>query len=614
MNEKRFSEQTVEQLIENAVQFEGTPAELLHNILEIQCILSTASGGAILTLNKEQNVDVLALSPQVDKGGKPPQWLTDAVGFVPEAISTADVLIKRLGPDDDSDADYILIFSLEISFIPGALAAYVLEAAGPEDVESCRQELLLLMSLLSLAESQPARQQQSLAVAQMHRAMETLSVVNRQEKFTGAAMAFCNEVASQWSCERVSLGFVNGRYIEIKAMSHTEDFSRKMKIVQDIESTMEECFDQDIEIVLPVPEDSICIARAVENLAQKHGSASILSLPLRGVDGNIGVVTLERGADKQFTLQQIEAIRLVCELATARLADLYETGRWFGARVAVKSKKFFSKILGPTHTSAKVAAILVFLAILFLLFGKGMFKVKTSFLLEATTQQVIPAPFDGYLDRVDVEIDTAVKPGDALGQLDTSDLKLRLAGAKAEKLGYVKQANAAMRDGQTAQSQIALANSDKAAAEISLLEYMIDQAMLISPIKGTVVKGDLKRQIGAPVKTGDVLFEVALLDSLRGILMVPEDEVFEIKVGQVGALATASYPGQRIKFVVERINPMAEVVEQRNVFKVRVKLVEIHPWMRPGMEGVAKVSVEKRHYAWIWTRKLINWIRMKLWI
>jgi multidrug resistance efflux pump len=171
-----------------------------------------------------------------------------------------------------------------------------------------------------------------------------------------------------------------------------------------------------------------------------------------------------------------------------------------------------------------------------------------------------------------------------------------------------------MRDNETAQAQIAQANADKAQAQIDLLNYQIGQANLISPIGGIVVKGDLKHQIGVPVKAGDVLFEVCPLEFLRAQLMFPEDLIFYIEVGQKGKLATASYPGQPIKFVVERINPMAEVVNQRNVFKVRVRLLETYPWMRPGMEGVAKVSVGKRRYIWIWTRKITNWIRMKLWL
>jgi len=128
-----------------------------------------------------------------------------------------------------------------------------------------------------------------------------------------------------------------------------------------------------------------------------------------------------------------------------------------------------------------------------------------------------------------------------------------------------------------------------------------------------VVEGDLKRQIGAPVKMGDVLFEVTPLESLRAVLHVREDQITDVRVGQHGRLATASYPAQRITFEVERVNPIAEVVKQKNVFKVRVRLLELYPWMRPGMEGVAKIDLAKRSYAWIWTRKIINWVRMKLW-
>ena len=110
------------------------------------------------------------------------------------------------------------------------------------------------------------------------------------------------------------------------------------------------------------------------------------------------------------------------------------------------------------------------------------------------------------------------------------------------------------------------------------------------------------------------MFEVAPLESLRAELSVSEDDVPDLAVGQEGELATASFPEQRIKFKVERINPVAEVVDQRNVFKVRVVLGERPAWMRPGMEGVSKVYIGRHSYAWIWTRPAINWVRMKLWI
>jgi hypothetical protein len=81
-------------------------------------------------------------------------------------------------------------------------------------------------------------------------------------------------------------------------------------------------------------------------------------------------------------------------------------------------------------------------------------------------------------------------------------------------------------------------------------------------------------------------------------------------------LAAIGRPGEHVAFRVARITPLAEVIDQRNVFKVRVELMEQDPSkvMYPGAEGVAKVDIDRRRYAWIWTRRLVNWVRMKFWI
>ena len=84
-------------------------------------------------------------------------------------------------------------------------------------------------------------------------------------------------------------------------------------------------------------------------------------------------------------------------------------------------------------------------------------------------------------------------------------------------------------------------------------------------------------------------------------------------MGQQGRLATASFPGQRLQFIVERVNPAAEIVNNRNVFKVRVRLLETRPWMRPGMEGVGKITVDRRKLIWIWTHQAIDWLRLFIW-
>jgi biotin carboxyl carrier protein len=615
----RAEKPTTAELINQLKQFDGSTGQFLMNLLAVQCSLSGADSGAILANNQQKGVDVLAIYPPLREKQSVPLWLNKCAELMSQATSVDAVIVRILGAAEDNDnqtiQSYAILMPLKISDIGQAMGAFVVRAADINTLDASREQLELTTNLLGNWEKRQSLRNKNAGMSRLQKAMETLSATNRQKRFISTAMAFCNETASQWQCERASIGFLKGRYVRLKAMSHTEHFSRKMKVVQDIETTMEECLDQDCEILYPASQEATYISRAAGELSKNHGPLTVLSVPIRW-DGEVrAVLTLEREPSKPFTLEEIEVIRLACELCTARLWELYEHDRWIGGKVIAKVHSGLALLTGPSYTWAKTFAILLSAFVLFLIFAKGQFRAEAPFALEATYQQVVCASFDGYIKSVNVEVGDSVKGNETiLAELDTAELRLQLAAAKAEQAGYRKQFAAAMRDGETAEAQIAQANSDKTQAQIDLLKYLIEQGKVISPISGAVVIGDLKRQIGAPVKKGDVLFEVTPLESLRAELLVLEDEIFDITVKQEGYLATVSYPAQRIKFVVERINPMAEVVNNRNVFKVRVRLLETLPWMRPGMEGVAKISVGKRRYIWIWTRRIVNWLRMKLWL
>jgi GAF domain-containing protein/biotin carboxyl carrier protein len=600
-------------------QLDKSPGTTLFNLLRALCLLIKAEVGAVLRRNEREGVDVLVMHPQMEKDESVPEWLARAAALTEKAVSSNSVITEpaeeRVHLQETDIKQYIFIAPIKLADISHAVAAFLVGIHNKAELETLRERVQLLSMLLNLSETRLSYLGKQKDLDRLRHAMETLAVINRQNRFKGAAMALCNEVASHWQCERTSIGFLKGRYVQLKAMSHAEDFNRKMKIVQDMESVMEECLDQDVEILSPAPEGSTYISRAADEYSKRYSSLTVLSLPLRNNEGVIAVLTLERPEGMAFSTEEIETLRLTCELCTARLADLYKYAQWIGATMEIKMREFMAGFLGPKHTWIKIAVLICSAALLFLIFGKGEFRPEAPFVLEATEQQVIPAPFEGYIKNVKVEINEMVEANSSvLAELDTAELRLQLAAAKSEMVGYLKQAAAAMRDRKIAEAQIAKANADKINAQIDLLNYNVSRASLVSPINGIVVKGDLKREIGAPVKTGDVLFEVCPIESLRAELMMPEDEIYYVAVGQEGYLATASYPSQRIKFVVERINPMAEVINQRNVFRVRVRLLETHNWMRPGMEGVSRVSVGKRHYIWIWTRKIINWIRLKLWL
>jgi hypothetical protein len=327
------------------------------------------------------------------------------------------------------------------------------------------------------------------------------------------------------------------------------------------------------------------------------------------------VLTLERPADLPWTLSEVEALRLTCDLAAARLLSLHETDRWFGARAAAGLRRGFAVAVGPKHTWAKLVAIGVVVAVLALTLIQGNYTVDAPFSVKATKEYPVVAPFEGYLSRdvEPLEPDAVVRAGSTvLAEMDTAELQMELLGERANERKSRAEADKARRDGKTVEWQINSALADKSQARQQLLEYHIGRAKLTCPRDGIVLSGEPKS--GDAVKTGQLLYKVAPIEALRGELSVPEGDVVDLRVGEEGELATVAFPSHRVKFTVERIGQTAEVVAgQRNVFKVRVRLHETPEWLRPGMEGTAKVEIRRACYGWIWTRSLMNWIRMKQW-
>lgn len=607
-------------VVEQLSRFEGPPEEFLARLLAAQCRLASAQGGVILRPGQNSRAEVLAVFPPPAKGTTPPVWLAQAAESAPEVFGARGTKIKPLhGPHDmygQPAGQHLVMIPLGAGQGVQGAAAYLVQTRDQKALSGSQERLELTISLLSLYQMRLMLGQRQASLQRLREGMETLSAVNGQKRFAGSAMAFCNEIAARWQCDRVGLGFLKGRYVHLRAMSHTEKFSRKMKLVQDVESAMEECLDQDVEVFYPSEAEASFVNRAAGDLSKRHGPTSVLSLPLRSEGEVVAVLTVERPWDQPFGTDEIESLRLLCELCTARLVNLHEHDRWFGAKAAAGVSKGMGLLVGPKHTWAKLIAILVLAAVIFLVFVKGKYKAEASFVLEATERRVVPVAFDGFIKSVEVEPGDAVKAGETvLATLRTNELRLELINARAQREGYSKEADAASREGEIARAQMAQARADQAQTQIDLLEYRISQARIVSPIDGIVVSGDLKRQIGAPVQTGQVLFEVASLESLRAELAVPEDQILEVKEGFEGELAVVGEPGQRVKFVVERINPIAELVKQRNVVKVQVRLGRRHDWMKPGMEGVAKITINEDHsYGWVWTRRLVNWLRMKLWL
>jgi len=197
--------------------------------------------------------------------------------------------------------------------------------------------------------------------------------------------------------------------------------------------------------------------------------------------------------------------------------------------------------------------------------------------------------------------------------LDDRDLKLERLKWVTEKKQLGSQYDEAMAKHDRAQIRIVRAQIDQAEAQIALLDEQLSRAKIVAPFKSVVISGDLSQALGAPVERGQILFEVAPLDRYRVIAQVDERDISNVALGQKSELVLPSMPGRIFPFVIKNLTPVTTAKEGRNFFRVEGEIQESTTYLRPGMEGVSKISVDRRRLIWVWTHKAINWFQLKLW-
>jgi hypothetical protein len=225
--------------------------------------------------------------------------------------------------------------------------------------------------------------------------------------------------------------------------------------------------------------------------------------------------------------------------------------------------------------------------------------------------RVVTAPFDGILDSSEVQPGDAVRQDQTvLARLATREIELELDAARARAISDKRDATVARATSQAAQEQISLLSARRAEAQISLFEYRLRLAEMRAPSDGILLSGDLRRNIGQPLARGQPLFEIAPSGNLRAEILVLDEDINAVTFGQRVMISIAADPGRHLPATVERIRPMAEVVNGRNVFRVYAKLdASAEGELRGGMEGWAKISVGTTTWLAIIIRRPIRWLR-----
>jgi biotin carboxyl carrier protein len=385
-----------------------------------------------------------------------------------------------------------------------------------------------------------------------------------------------------------------------------------MQILQTLEAAMEECRDQDEELLWPAPSNSQSIYHDHEAYARDSGSDCLISVPLRCQGESVGVLTLER-EKKSFTEEDAWGLRVIADQVAPRLKDLRAQSRWFGARWAATWREWLAQFLTPRHTWLKTGAIVGSIILLFCLLVPLPYRVSSTFVLRPESMVHMPAPFDGFIASTYVRPGDLVKSGAVLVALNDSDLLLERAETLGEIRRYQAQAELAEANRDLAELRFSQARLQQAEARLELLDHRLSRAEIRAPFDGVVVQGDLRERIGAPVRQGEVLVQLSELKGFYLQIRLAERDVDLIGDHRSGSVVFASRPDLQFPFEIDSVSPAARVGDEGNIFAIRADLKETAYWMTPGMTGVAKIDSGKRTLAWRATHRVVDFIRMRIW-
>lgn len=553
----------------------------------------------------------------------------------------------------EADAGYVMCTPLSAG--EGESPRVVAMLLDGRSKEALQTTLAVVELLAGYAHLSSARQQLSRtrsASASLDLATRLIASINSSSSFKGASIQFVNDLSRHLKADRVALGWRSGRAgsaqgsaaggdtivtdrdsapVQVVALSDTEHVDRRMAMVRKLSAAMDECVDQEQPVVYPLPVPapgrepdevlSRAVTRAHRELASSDANLKLTSLPIRDVGETLGVVTIESASPGQtIDLGTIELLQATLDLVGPVLRLRRSDDRTIPQRAVDLVREVAAWAVGPKHTLWKVAGIAVLAVALVSVLVSVPYRIEASVSLRPIEKRVIAVPFDATLREASASARAGerVSAGDVLAVLDTSELELSAIEAR----GAVRQAEAradeAIRRGEGAERQQAEAQAEQARARLDLFEKRIRDAVIRAPIDGTILAGDLSDRVGARMGVGEALFEIAPLDSMRIIAKVDDRDIGLVNEsirdgGMVGSVATRAYPDRRFPLSVERVVPLAMASEGRNTYDVYATLEESAPWMRPGMEGLAKLEVGDRRLIWIATRRISDTLRMWLW-
>lgn len=432
------------------------------------------------------------------------------------------------------------------------------------------------------------------------------------ENEVALAFALTNSLCTRLDCELVALGIADGPQVRLLSVSGLEEVRGESPAVEALSMAMGEALDLEYRATAPTSElESGRRVPALLEAWQHVVGGSVAVIPIGDGDGTRGVVAMRRAPGMIFEGAELERVAELIAPYLPALDLLRRARRSLATHVLDSTRAQWVALRRPGAWTRRAVAAAVALFGLWFLFGTMPHSLTVPCTVASDQVRHLAAPYEGVLRAAPFTAGQRVREDDVLASFDTSFEQLERAQLVAELAVLDVDLREALA-GDDALGQRRLAEQEAALrAKLELAELRLERAEIRAPFDGVVLAGDLRDRVGDTLTQGDTLFELAPDSGWRVELQVPEHQALELSEGQTGQFSTRARPEVRHEFEVVQIAGAVETVGAAAVLRVEGRVDDQSAWVRPGMEGSAKVRVAGRAPWAKLAGPLVDWLRLR---
>lgn len=430
-----------------------------------------------------------------------------------------------------------------------------------------------------------------------------------------AAAELANRLCQPLASPIVVVGVSRGRFVRVAGIAHGSDVGQRSGLMRALGASMDEALDQGATVRHPQhPAERPRITIAHAELARLQPGYCQLTVPLFANGRRAGALSCLRPAAQPFD----DHIRAQVERVGRLLAPLLLLRTEHEAPYAQRLQKRWRARAGEPGSALRRGVIGGGLLLgslgIGLLFLPITHEVVASTRLEGRMQRVIVAPVDGYLKSSQVRPGDEVKAGQVLAEMSDDDLQLERQRLSAELARHENSFSEAQARAERNQLVAASTRVNETRAQLALVEQQLERTQLRAPFDGRVIAGDLATRLGAPLQRGEVMLTLAPSADFRVLMEIDERDVAHVQAGTRGELTLAAMPERRQALTLQRVMPVAQASDGRNVFEAEAQLANADTaGMRPGLQGVARLDAGQRSLGWVLGHRIVDWLRLQWW-